>query len=161
MSVLRIANFFRLVICLVVCFGAAGIGSWFTTPHLPWYRELARPALTPPDWVFGPVWTVLYLLMAIAAFLVWRRVIPPAKVRMALAAFGIQLALNVLWSVVFFGGESLVGGLIVIVVLLLGIAATVGLFARVSIVAALLLAPYLAWVGFATYLNAGLAVLNR
>lgn len=124
-----------------------------------WYAEADKPPGTPPGWVFGPVWTTLYAAMAVAAWLVWRAAGP----RGAAAALGLyagQLALNAAWTPVFFGAEQLVGGLVVIVALDLTIAATLVTFWRHSRPAAALLVPYLTWALYATYLNAGIAVLN-
>jgi benzodiazapine receptor len=124
-----------------------------------WYRELARPTWAPPGWLFGPVWLTLYTAMAVAAWLVWRGPSSPAR-RAALAWFGVQLALNAAWSPTFFGLRSLGGGLIVIVALLVAIAVTIARFAPRSRLAAGLLTPYLAWVAFATALNAALWSMN-
>lgn len=124
-----------------------------------WYPTLARPAFTPPDWVFGPVWTTLYLLMGVALYLVWRTDNGRTR-RIALAVFGVQLALNASWTLVFFGARAIFGGLLVIVALLVAIIATVGAFARLDRRAAALLVPYLLWVGFATVLNYELWRLN-
>jgi translocator protein len=118
-----------------------GEGSWYGTLEQPWWN--------PPDWVFGPVWTALYLAMAVAAWMVARQGTDRAAVRAALAAYGVQLALNLAWTLVFFGAESAVGGVVVIVALWVAIIATALLFARVHRVAALLLVPYLAWVTYA------------
>ncbi|HEY6959946.1 MAG TPA: TspO/MBR family protein [Candidatus Limnocylindria bacterium] len=142
-----------LVIAFVVCFGAAGIGGFATSRSLrDWYARLPKPSWNPPNWVFGPVWTVLYALMAIAAWLVWR-VRDEHDVQIALVWFAAQLVLNVAWSVAFFGLRSPESGLIVIVLLWWAIAGTIVSFAPLSLVAALLLAPYLAWVTFASALN--------
>lgn len=133
---------------------AGGIGSFFTASSIPtWYAALAKPALNPPSWVFGPVWTTLYALMGIAAYLVWKR-------RGSLKRFWLQLALNTAWSPVFFGYKSPGLALIVIVAMWLAILATILGFKKVSKPTAWLLAPYLAWVTFATYLNWGIWHLN-
>jgi len=124
-----------------------------------WYPTLAKPGFTPPSWVFGPVWTTLYLLMGVALYLVWRRATGRIR-RAALAAFGVQLALNAAWTLTFFGAREILGGLVVIVALLAAILATMGAFARVDRRAAALLVPYLLWVGFATALNYELWRLN-
>lgn len=124
-----------------------------------WYATLNQPALTPPNWVFGPVWTLLYALIGVSLALVWReRDSQVAKVGLGL--FVVQLALNFSWSLVFFGGQNPLGGLFVIVPLLVVIAATIVAFDRVDRRAALLLVPYLLWVSFATYLNYSIWVLN-
>jgi benzodiazapine receptor len=125
-----------------------------------WYPLLAKPAFTPPSWLFAPVWTALYLMMGIACYLVWKRGTAQPGVRVALVAFGTQLALNWLWSILFFGLRSPLAGLIDIVLLFVLIALTVRLFRAVSRPAALLLLPYLMWVGFATVLNFEIWRLN-
>jgi tryptophan-rich sensory protein len=140
---------------------ASALGSLATLPSIPtWYATLAKPPLTPPNGVFGPVWTLLYVLMAIAA---WRILSRPADVpgrNSALIWFFIQLALNAAWSWVFFALHSPALGLVVIVGLVLAIGVTIRCFLRVDRFAAWLLAPYLAWVLFATYLNLGVWRLN-
>jgi tryptophan-rich sensory protein len=123
-----------------------------------WYATLVQPELAPPNWVFGPVWTTLYALMGVAAWLVSRA--DYGDKRPAYAAFGLQLLLNTTWSFVFFGAEAIGPALAVILVLLVAILANVALFYRVDRRAALLLLPYLAWVSFATYLNYGFWTLN-
>lgn len=135
------------------------LGSLATGPALPWYRTLERPAFTPPDWVFGPAWTLLYALMAIAAWRTWRRRERPGA-GLALLAWGVQLALNAAWSPVFFGLRSPGLGLAVIVLLLAALVATVVAFARVDRVAAWMLAPYLAWSVYAAALNFAIVALN-
>lgn len=128
-----------------------------------WYPALHKPPGTPPNWLFGPVWTLLYLMMGAAGALVWHRHAArpePASGR-GLRWFAIQLALNVGWTPLFFGLHFLGGGLVVIIALWLAIAMTIRLFAGVDRLAAGLLVPYLVWVSYATYLNAGLWWLNR
>jgi len=126
---------------------------------LTWYSTLAKPALTPPSWVFAPAWTLLYALMALAAFIVWRRSRGPAR-RAALLAFALQLALNLAWSPLFFTLHRPDLAFVDLVAMWIAIAATIVLFARVSRPAAWLLSPYLAWVTFAGYLNLGVWLLN-
>lgn len=141
--------------------GAGIIGSLATTPAIrPWYSPLLKPDLAPPNWVFGPVWTTLFLLMGIAAFLVWRVGVRRKGVRLALIVFCLQLALNTLWSVIFFGLQSPGAAFVEIIFLWLAIAATIVMFAKFSKPAAWLLAPYIAWVSFAAYLNYMIWMLN-
>ena len=122
---------------------------------------LARPPGTPPDWVFAPVWTTLYATIGVSAWMVWRRVdVGMERKRAALRLWGWQLAANALWPAVFFGLHGLGWGLVVIGVLLVLIGATMAAFWPIQRAAALLLCPYLAWVCYATYLNAGLWHLN-
>jgi tryptophan-rich sensory protein len=144
--------------CLLGTFGAAAIGAQFMPGA--WYEGLARPPLTPPNWIFGPVWTALYALMGLAAAIVWMKSGWRAA-RVPLAVYALQLALNSLWSALFFGMHRPDLALVDIVVLWLAIAATMAAFAKHSKLAAAMLAPYLAWVSFATYLNAGFWWLNR
>ena len=149
-----------LVVLLVVCFAAAGIGGAVTTPKIgTWYATLAKPSWNPPAWIFGPVWSALYFCMAVAAWLVWRQGgFSGAKVPLTL--FAVQLALNVLWSCIFFGLEK--PGLAFGEVLLLwtAIAATMVVFWQRSMIAGILFVPYLAWVSFASFLNFTIWRLN-
>jgi tryptophan-rich sensory protein len=148
-------------------YAAAGLGSLFTVPALnSWYGRLRKPRWTPPAPIFGPVWTVLYTQMAVAAWLVCRGTTKQpggrtAVGRSALVAWGVQLLLNVGWSAAFFGRRSPAAGLWVIVPLWAAIAATAGLAARVTRLGGVLLLPYLAWVTFATALNWQVWQLNR
>lgn len=140
---------------------AAGVlGSLATMPNIPtWYAALEKPLLNPPNWVFGPVWTTLYVLMGIALALVILQKTAPSK-RPAYVWFGVQLALNILWSVTFFGLQQPWLGLMVITALLMSIIFTMRVFYTVKPLATWLLVPYLAWVSFASYLNVGIALLN-
>lgn len=150
-----------LAVSSVVCLGAGAIGGILTAESVgTWYPTLRRPPLTPPDRVFGPVWTALYAMMAVAAWLVWRRR-RDVDVRRPLVIFGVQLALNVVWSGLFFWGRNPGLALFEIVLLLVAVLLTTRTFRRVSPIAGALLLPYVAWVGFATYLNAGFWLLNR
>lgn len=127
-----------------------------------WYAALAAPPGTPPNWVFAPVWTALYILMGVAAWLVWRDVLlPPVRRYAALRLWGWQLGLNALWTPAFFGLHSTVLGLVVILPLLGLVVATAIMFRRLHPVAGLLLLPYLAWTAYAAYLNVGFWWLNR
>ena len=149
-----------LLVAIVVCFAAAGIGSLATVGAIPtWYAALPKPSWNPPNWIFGPVWSLLYLMMAVAAWLVWRAAGWPGA-RLALGLFAIQLVLNVGWSVVFFGLHRPGWALGEIVVLWCAILATLLLFRPISPVAALLLVPYLLWVTFASALNFAVWRLN-
>lgn len=149
-----------LVGLLVFCFAAAGIGGAATTTSVGgWYQTLAKPSWNPPDWIFGPVWTVLYFLMAVAAWAVWRRSGWPAAIT-PLGWFAVQLALNVGWSIIFFGLRNPGAAFVEILVLWLAIAVTLVSFVRRSAVAAWLLVPYLVWTSFAVVLNAVIWRLN-
>ncbi|MDE2514510.1 MAG: tryptophan-rich sensory protein [Rhodospirillales bacterium] len=124
-----------------------------------WYPSLHAPPFTPPPWVFAPAWTLLYLLIGIAGWLVWRR--HSAAAAAALRRWGWQLGLNALWTPAFFGLHNPALGLAVMAALLVAILITIRAFAPISRAAAGLMLPYLAWVCFAAYLNAGLWWLNR
>jgi translocator protein len=153
-------SWISLVPFVVICFAAAGIGSLFTSRSVnTWYTQLRRPVWTPPNWIFGPVWTTLYLLMAISAWLVWRSTEWPSA-RFALSLFAIQLVLNTLWSVVFFGLRKIGLAFGEILLLWMMIVATAVAFLPLSLLAAWLLIPYLAWVFFASYLNFRIWQLN-
>jgi tryptophan-rich sensory protein len=157
----RARNILKLVVSIVVSQCAGLIGSAFTTPAIPtWYAALEKPFFTPPSWLFAPAWITLYVLMGIAAFLVWRLGLDDRRVRAALMIFLIQLVLNTLWSVAFFGLQSPLYGFIVIILLWLAILLTIHSFTRISRLAAWLLVPYILWVSFASVLNISIWVLN-
>jgi len=157
-----VSDALRLAVSLALTLAAGFVGSIFTRKSVgAWYPTLKKPAFTPPAAVFGPVWTVLYLAMGLALFLVWRRWAADSRVRPALALFSIQLVLNVLWSAAFFGARSPLAAAVVIVVLWAVILWTVLAFARISHLAAGLLVPYIAWVSFAAILNFTIYFLNR
>jgi len=155
-------DFLRLAACLLICQAAGAIGSVFTAQSLGvWYASLAKPSFNPPGWVFGPVWTTLYTLMGISAWLVWRRgSLADPPVRNALFLFLVQLFLNALWSFLFFGLRSPLLALADILGLLIAILATIAAFKPISPISAWLMVPYLAWVSFATILNAAIWKLN-
>jgi len=145
---------------LAVCFAAAAVASAFTAPAIgTWYARLAKPAWTPPNRLFGPVWTALYLSMAVAAWLVWRRA-GLAGARLPLSIFGVQLALNALWSILFFGLQRPALAFAEIILLWASILATIVSFHRVVPAAALVLIPYLLWVSYAAALNFSIWKLN-
>lgn len=155
-------NLIALVIAIAAPLIVGGLSSISTVSSIPtWYRTLNKPSWNPPDWVFGPAWTLLYILMGIAAWLVWRVGWDKPAVRTALAVFAAQLVLNGLWSVLFFGLRSPGIALAEIVVLWCLIVATAVLFFRLDTRAGLLLMPYLAWVTFASGLNLSIWSLNR
>ncbi len=150
-----------LAFWLALCLGVGFVGSLVTTPKIPtWYAGLAKPSFNPPDWLFGPVWTLLYVMMAVS---VWRVAFSKANWAMrkpAILAFLGQLGLNAIWSPVFFGLESPRLALFVIAALLTALALTVVVFWRIDRTAGLLLLPYLGWLLFATVLNGAIVVLN-
>lgn len=143
-----------LLLNALVAFGG-GLAS--TSGVDGWYADADKPGWTPPNWVFGPVWTVLYVVMAVAAWLIWRR--HGRAATLALTLYGVQLALNAAWTPVFFGAEELGAGLAIILALELALAATIVAFHRLTPWVAWLLGPYLVWVLYATTLNAGVAAL--
>ena len=142
-----------LLLFLAVCFAVSGMGAIFTSRSVSeWYPVLQKPSWNPPAWVFGPVWTVLYLMMAIAAWMVWRRR-GFREGAAALLIFAFQLALNAAWSPLFFGLRNPLAGLLDIIPLWAAILATIAAFRKISPLAAALLIPYWLWVSFATALN--------
>lgn len=143
-----------------LCLAVGALGGWVTAGSLKdWYPTLNKPSFNPPNGVFGPVWTVLYVLMGIAAGRVWLEA-PPGRARGPLALFVLQLALNLAWSIVFFGLQAVGAAIVVIVALEAAIVATILAFRRLDGLAAALLVPYALWVAFATVLNGAIWRLN-
>ena len=156
------SNLFRLGIAVTIPLVVGGLSGFATAQGVrDWFPTLIKPWFNPPSWVFGPVWTLLYLMMGIAAFLVWQKGWEREAVRAALALFAIQLILNGLWSILFFGMR--IPGLAFAEILLLwvSIGVTMVFFWRVAPVAGMLLLPYEAWVTFAAVLNGAIWILNR
>ncbi|NIJ78912.1 TspO/MBR family protein [Xanthomonas cannabis] len=153
------SQWFGLLGWLALCYAVAGLGALASIQAASFYADLQRPAWAPPGWLFGPVWTALYGMMAVAVWLVWRRG-GWAGARLALGMFFLQLALNGLWSWLFFAWHMGAWAFADIVLLWLTLAATIGVFAKRSSVAAWLLVPYLAWVSFAAALNYSVWQLN-
>ncbi|MBI2033354.1 MAG: tryptophan-rich sensory protein [Candidatus Levybacteria bacterium] len=150
----------KLIFSIVLPFMAAAVGSLFTVSSIPtWYATLYKPFFSPPNWIFGPVWTLLYLLMGISFYLVW--VSKKKKKKSAYKYYFVQLMLNALWSIVFFGMHQLVLSLIVIVLLLYFIFKTITSFGKIDKLAGQFLYPYIVWVSFATVLNLSIVLLNR
>lgn len=176
----RTRDYAGLAVFIAINVAVSALGGWATAASVgTWYQALAKPAFNPPDWIFAPVWSALYLMIAIAGWRVWRR--DPVEgrsaaregqgarsdardagreVRLALTVYAVQLALNLSWSFVFFGARLIGPALAVIAALLAAILANAFLFWRLDRVAGALLAPYAAWVSFATLLNAALWRLN-
>ena len=149
-----------LVAALAITLGVAAAGGWVTAQSVgTWYQTLNKPSWTPPDWLFGPVWTTLYVLMAVAAWLVWKSG-DRRQIQLPLALYAVQLALNLAWSVIFFGLRSPGLAAAEIGLLWVAILATLLAFWRHSMIAGLMLAPYLAWVSFASFLNLAIWRLN-
>jgi translocator protein len=171
---LRRDDWISLAIAVVLPQLAGGLGAIPTASSIPtWYKTLNKPSWNPPGWLFGPVWTLLYLLMGVASWLVWHRsrqekpaeavlALPQeTEEKTALALYGAQLALNSLWSIIFFGFHNIGGALAEIAALWALIVATTARFYRLRPAAGLLLLPYLAWTTFAAALNATIWRLNR
>ncbi|HNX68335.1 MAG TPA: tryptophan-rich sensory protein [Candidatus Omnitrophota bacterium] len=159
---MKLTHLMKFLFALVLCQGAGMVGAVYTIPAIPgWYAQLQKPFFSPPNWIFGPVWTLLFTLMAIAAYLVWSKGLGEPAVRKALVSFLLQLALNSLWCFLFFGLRSPLYGLAEILLLWAMILVTILQFFRISRPAGWLLIPYLLWVSFATSLNLGIFILNR
>lgn len=152
---MRFKNTLKLVVAVLACELAGFVGSLFTAPSISsgWYGNLVKPEFAPPNWIFAPVWTTLFLMMGVAVWLVWKKGVAEQGVKIALIFFDTQLLLNVLWSVVFFGLRSPGLAVIEIIFLWFAILVTIVSFAKVSKLSALLLVPYILWVSFAGYLN--------
>jgi tryptophan-rich sensory protein len=151
----------KLAVFVIFSELAGVVGSLFTYPAIKgWYSTVIRPQFSPPNWLFGPVWTTLYALMGVAAYLIWRKGSNNKNVKIALGLFTGQLVLNTLWSFIFFGLRSPGMAFIEIIVLWLSIVATIIAFAKISKSAAWLLAPYIGWVSFAAFLNYSIWILN-
>ena len=156
----RVADGAGLVLAIAICLGIGALAAAVTAAGVDdWYPALAKPSFTPPEAIFGPVWTVLYVLMGVAVWRVWRAV-AWERARGAITTFALQLVFNLGWSIAFFGLRSIAIALAVIVALDLLVVATALLFRRIDRWAALLLVPYLAWIAFATVLNLAIWRLN-
>jgi benzodiazapine receptor len=161
METIKLNEIPKLIVSIVFCQCAGLIGSVFTSTAIPsWYVTLNKPFFTPPNWLFAPVWITLYTLMGVAAFLIWRQGFQDRQVQRALSIFGVQLILNALWSAAFFGLQSPLAGLIVIVILWLAIVLTILKFFPISKTAGILIMPYILWVSFAAVLNVAIVLLN-
>ena len=152
---------FDLILAVLICQGMGLIGSLFTTPAIPsWYAGLVKPSFNPPNWIFAPAWILLYTLMGIAAFLIWNRRNGKKKIKTALVLFSVQLVLNSLWSIIFFGLHLPQYAFLEILVLWFFILLTLLSFYKISKPAGLLLLPYILWVSFAAILNLSIMILN-
>lgn len=157
---LRIKNWPLLIFAILICEGVGILGSFFTVSTIgTWYVTLTKPSFSPPDFLFGPVWTSLYALMGISFYLIWTA---KAKSKhQAVKFFLVQLGLNALWSIIFFGLKKPGLAFIEIVALWVAIFLTIKTFQKISKVASYLLYPYFVWVSFASVLNLFIWVLNR
>lgn len=156
-------NILKFIVSIALCFLVAFLGSVATIPSIPaWYEHLNKPIFNPPNWVFGPAWTILYFLMGLALYLVWNKDLKDKKRReQGIKIFIFQLILNLLWSLVFFGLHYPLLALITIFLLWVSIFMTIKYFYKISKVASYLLIPYLLWVTFASILNFAIVILNR
>jgi len=151
----------KLVIAVFLCEAAGLVGGLFTASSVKtWYVTLAKPFFNPPSWLFGPVWTLLYLLMGVSLYLVWTAKSESGAKRKAVALFAVQLVLNALWSLIFFGLRMPLAAFIELCVLWVFILLSMVAFRPLSKTAAWLLLPYLAWVSFAGVLNLSIHLLN-
>lgn len=151
-----------LIISIAITLAIGFTASYFTRPEIPgWYAGLQKPSFSPPNWLFGPVWTTLYILIGIAAYLVWQRRDGSTAYSNARNIYIVQLALNFSWSIVFFGLHQMLGAFVVIILLLISIIGCMVYFSRFSKTAAWLLVPYLLWVSFASVLNFSIYLLNK
>jgi translocator protein len=156
-----LSDWLPLGVSIAVCFAAAGIGSLFTDPEMGgWYARLIKPSWTPPNWVFGPVWSALYLMMAVAAWLVWREKGLTGAAALPLALFAAQLVFNAAWSILFFGMHRIGLALADIMLLWSAILVTMLTFWRISPWAGALMLPYLLWVTYASALNYSIWKMN-
>jgi benzodiazapine receptor len=156
----RLRNGAMLIFFLALCATISVLGGLVTSSSVnTWYAGLAKPSFNPPDWVFAPVWTVLYIFIAVAGWRVWRAA-GFTKARGAFSVYWLQLALNLVWSFLFFGMHLISVALIDIMALLAAILVTIVRFWPIDRIAAILFMPYAAWVGFATALNAAIFRLN-
>lgn len=152
---------FKLAFSILVCQGVGIIGSFFTLPAIStWYTTLPKPSFNPPNWIFAPVWTLLFLLMGISLYLIWNRGLRGKETKKAIFIFGVQLILNIIWSVLFFGLQSPLYAFIEIIILWFAILLTIISFYKISKAAAYLLLPYILWVTFASVLNFSILILN-
>lgn len=159
---MRLTFWAKLLVSIFVVESLGGLGAGVTSSQIPnWYATLNKPLLNPPNGIFGPVWICLYAMMGTAFALVWHRAKPGNTKRVALLWFGCQLVLNLAWTSVFFAMHEMLLALLIIVLLWGAILMTIRHFCRLEPMTAPLLLPYLAWVSFATYLNASYWWLNR
>lgn len=161
MSKAKLTNISKFIVSIFVCLFAGFLGSLATRSSIPtWYAALSKPPFNPPSHVFAPAWTILYVLMGVSAFIIWRKGLQDQHVKVALSIFTGQLVLNVLWSIIFFGLKLPFPAFIEIMILWAAILFTILSFRKISITAALLLIPYILWVSFAAVLNFSLWRLN-
>lgn len=157
---MSMSNIVKLIVSLIIPLSVGAVAGMFTSQAVPnWYASLNRPSFSPPNWVFGPVWTTLYILLGTSFFLIWKEN-PSQQRSLAIKVFAIQMFLNFAWSFIFFYFNMIGFALLEIILLWISIAVTIFLFYKIKPIAAYLNIPYLLWVSFATILNAGYYFLN-
>ncbi len=160
MSSYNVREIPKLIVSILIVFLAGAVGTVFTLKEITgWYAYLPKPSWTPPNWAFGPIWSTLYVLMGISLFLIWREGLNRKDVQIAVIVFAVQLAINVIWSLVFFGTHNIFGGLILVLILWVAILINIIVFYRISKPAGLILIPYIVWVSIASYLNYSVLIL--
>jgi translocator protein len=156
------SNIFKLVISIAIPVAVGSISGFFTISGVEsWYQTIVKPSWNPPNWIFGPVWTTLYIMMGVALYLVWKSDSSGMLKKTAIALFSVQLVLNFFWSFIFFNQHQVSWALVEIIAMWIFILLTIFAFANVSKTAAWLLVPYIAWVSFATILNYTIWQLNK
>ena len=161
MSSFNVREIPKLIVSILIVFLAGAVGTVFTLKEITgWYAYLPKPSWTPPNWAFGPIWSTLYVLMGISLFLIWREGLNRKDVQIAIIVFAVQLAINVIWSLVFFGTHNLFGGLVLVLILWAAILVNIIVFYRISKPAGLILIPYIVWVSIASYLNYSVLILS-
>jgi translocator protein len=154
-------DWLELGLIIIICGLAGIIGTFFTIPAIPtWYAALNKPFFNPPSWVFGPVWIMLYALMGISFFIIWKKGLNKKENKIAVSLFSAQLVLNALWSIIFFGLQNILFALIEIIMLWIFLVITIIKFYKIDKRAAYLLVPYVLWVSFATILTFFIFILN-
>lgn len=155
-------NTLKLIIAIAIPLIVGGTSGFFTATGVEsWYQSIARPTWNPPGWIFGPVWTTLYVMMGISLFLVWKEDTSVELKKIAIALFTVQLVLNFFWSFIFFNQHQIGWALVEIIAMWVFILLTIFAFAQVNKAAAWLLVPYISWVSFATILNFTIWQLNK
>jgi translocator protein len=161
MSSFNVREIPKLIVSILIVFLAGAVGTVFTLKEITgWYAYLPKPSWTPPNYAFGPIWSTLYVLMGISLFLIWREGLNRKDVQIAVIVFAVQLAINVVWSLVFFGTHNIFGGLLLVLILWVAILVNIIVFYRISKPAGLILIPYIVWVSIASYLNYSVLMLT-
>jgi len=155
------SNTLKLIIAIIIPVAVGAVSGFFTNSEIPgWYQTINKPTWNPPSWLFGPVWTTLYILMGIALFLVWKSDASQSVKKTAIILFAAQLVLNFFWSFIFFNQHQIGWAVVEIITMWVFILLTIFAFAPISKIAAWLLVPYISWVSFATILNYTIWKLN-